>query len=130
MKPYGVIIRRKELLSKKTLDKQVKTIHKRLKKNKNKVITYYTHERDPLNSKYHTHLCIYTEEDKKRLKDVFSRFIGSEEWVKNYKSYKGLDAHGKWGEIHIHEMYDDDDGVEWYAYLNYIDKRNTARILI
>ena len=124
MVPYGITIRRKELLSKKVLNKQILTIHKRLKKNKNKVITYYKHERDQVNTKLHSHLCILTE-DKERLKDILSRFIGSEEWLDNNNSYKGLDANGKWGEIHLHEMYD--DGV---GFINYIDKYETARVLV
>lgn len=133
MNKYGITIRRKELFSKSRLDQHIKKIHKRIKNSGSKTITYYTHEMDRINTKYHSHLFIYTEADKDVIKPILERFIGCDKWIRNYKSYHGEDTYGKYGEIHLHEMYDyddEDDGVSYYNYVNYLDKKNTARILV
>ena len=66
LKTIGVMMRKwnitdngdKQNLSKRNLDKQIRTLHKKMKKD-NLVYTEYSIERDSYNKGYHTHLIIH-----------------------------------------------------------------------
>jgi len=87
MKTIGIMFRKINKIGKKTitnpnkenLQKQIKTLHRKLKK-KDKIITYYSVESDTnKGGKYHTHLVIKYN-DEKNLYNELSRFIGGTNW--------------------------------------------------
>lgn len=116
------MIRRKNRTNKKLLDKEILTLHKKLKK-KDSVTTYFSTEKDPQKGKYHTHLLIqYNDGDN--LYNQLNRFIGGNTWV-NEK--KGLDEvkinDGKWGEVHTHNIYDEN------RFIGYMNKHELTKTL-
>ena len=103
MKSVGIMIRRRNRTNKKILDKEITTLHSKLKK-RDTIITHYTTEKDYSKGNYHTHLIIEYNNDE-NLNNQLNNFIGGNTWEVN-KS--GLDEvrinQGKWGEIHTHQM--------------------------
>lgn len=122
MKTIGVMIRRRSRTNKKLLDKQILTLHKKLKKNDN-IITHYSTEKDYLKGNYHSHLLIQYNNDK-NLYNELNRFIGGNVWNKDYE---GLDEvkinNGKWGEIHTHQIWDE------VGFKGYMNKHELTKIL-
>lgn len=122
MKSIGIMIRRRSRTNKKLLDKQILTLHKKLKKNDN-IITHYSTEKDYLKGNYHSHLLIQYNNDK-NLHNELNRFIGGNVWDKDYE---GLDEvkinNGKWGEIHTHNIWDE------VGFKGYINKNELTKIL-
>lgn len=122
MKSIGIMIRRRSRTNKKLLDKQILTLHKKLKKNDN-IITHYSTEKDYLKGRYHSHLLIQYNNDK-NLYNELNRFIGGNVWNKDYE---GLDEvkinNGKWGEIHTHNIWDE------VGFKGYINKNELTKIL-
>ncbi|MDG1930626.1 MAG: hypothetical protein P8I58_04815 [Flavobacteriaceae bacterium] len=122
MKSIGIMIRRRSRTNKKLLDKQILTLHKKLKKNDN-IITHYSTEKDYLKGNYHSHLLIQYNNDK-NLYNELNRFIGGNVWNKDYE---GLDEvkinNGKWGEIHTHNIWDE------VGFKGYINKNELTKIL-
>jgi hypothetical protein len=114
MKEIGIMIRRKKRTNKKLLEKEVLTLHRKLKKNDD-IITHFTTEKDYSKGNYHTHLIIKHNDDK-NLYNQLNNFIGGNIWEVD-KS--GLDEvkinNGKWGEIHTHNLYNE---VGFMGYMN------------
>ena len=112
MKTLGVMIRRKNRTSRKLLNKEILTLHRRLKK-KDELITHYSTEKDFNRNTYHSHL-LFEFEDDTNLISHLNRFIGGDMWE---KKIKGIDTihinNGKWGEIHTHIIYDK-EGFQQY----------------
>ncbi|MBW8244860.1 hypothetical protein K1F50_18780 [Muricauda oceani] len=99
------------------LKKQVKTLHRKLKK-KDDITTYYVIESDTnKGGKYHTHLLIKYN-NQENLYNGLSRFIGGTTWEE--KDW-GLDTlktcKGTFGEVDVHPIHDE---VE---FMRYMDKK-------
>ena len=60
--------------TKKQLTKQIKTLHKKLKKEDN-IYTEFTIEKDKYENKYHTHLIIHYEKDERVIYERLSHFV-------------------------------------------------------
>jgi hypothetical protein len=110
--------------SSKNLNKQIKTLHNKLKKNDKDITTTYVIEKDDYIGKFHTHLLInYT--DKENLYNQLSRFIGGNSWK---EKKDGLDTiyscNGKYGEVDTHFIYNEVD------FLNYMNKREQTETLV
>ena len=114
MKLLGIMIRRRKRTNKKILDKEITTLHSKLKK-RDTVITHYSTEKDYTKGNYHTHLMIEHNDDM-NLYNQLNNFIGGNIW-ESEKS--GLDEvkinNGKWGEIHTHNIWDE---VGFKGYMN------------
>ena len=114
MKLLGIMIRRRKRTNKKILDKEIITLHSKLKKN-DTIITHYTTEKDYTKRNYHTHLIIEHNDDK-NLYNQLNHFIGGNCWESDES---GLDEikinNGKWGEIHTHHIWDE---LRFKGYMN------------
>jgi len=125
MKTIGIMFRKINKIGEKTitnpnkenLQKQIKTLHRKLKK-KDKIITYYSVESDTnKGGKYHTHLLIKYN-DEKNLYNELSRFIGGTNWKDTYNGFDPLKScKGIYGEIDTHFIYDE------VGFLNYMEKK-------
>jgi len=109
--------------SSKNLNKQIKTLHNKLKKKDKDITTTYVIEKDDNKGKFHTHLLInYT--DKENLYNQLSRFVGGNNWK---EKKDGLDTiyscNGKYGEVDTHFIYNEVD------FLNYMNKREQTETL-
>ncbi|WP_289063833.1 hypothetical protein [uncultured Zobellia sp.] len=125
MKTIGIMIRKvnktgREIITnpdREELKKQIKTFHRKLKKN-DKVITYFSIESDTnRGGKYHSHLLIrYNNEIN--LYNGLSRFIGGNFWEERKN---GLDpiksCKGRYGEVDTHFIYDE-NGFKSYMNKN------------
>ena len=78
MKSVGIMIRRRNRTNKKLLDKEIITLHSKLKKN-DTIITHYTTEKDYTKGNYHTHLIIQHNDDE-NLYNQLNNFIGGNTW--------------------------------------------------
>ena len=112
----NIIKNKKCNLNKRSLDKQMITLHKKLQKEDSQLITKYAIHRDDSKSKYHIHLVInYT--DLSNLLNQLSKHIGGD----NLWTYKGNDnnglpikiCRGKYGEINMH-IVDYEEGFDGY----------------
>ena len=114
MKSIGIMIRRRKRTNKKILDKEILTLHRKLKK-RDTVITHYSTEKDYTKGNYHTHLMIEHNDDK-NLYNQLNNFIGGNCWE---SENSGLDEikinNGKWGEIHTHNIWDE---LRFKGYMN------------
>jgi hypothetical protein len=133
MNSLGVTIRkisiskggRKENISSKDYNKQILTLHRKLKKIDKKMTTSYVVERDNRHKrKFHMHLLInYT--DKTNLYNQLSRFIGGNIWKERKE---GLDTiygcNGKYGEVDTHCIYNE------IGFINYMNKDGLTKTLI
>ena len=131
LKTIGVMVRKwnitdngdKQNPSKRNLDKQIRTLHKKMKKD-NLVYTEYSIERNKDNIGYHTHLLIHFE-DREKVNQILYNFIGGKEWsIREI----GLDTFnnisGKYGVIHTEQiMYEN-------QFRRYINKTNQSKTLI
>ncbi|MGM1056319.1 MAG: hypothetical protein ACQEWG_10590 [Bacteroidota bacterium] len=125
MKELGVMIRKINITGRKKITspsieeliKQVKTLHRKIKKNDH-ITTYYSIESDTNKGKYHTHLLIRYN-DEKNLYEQLSRFIGGNTWEERVN---GLDpiksCKGKYGEVDTHFIYNET------GFLNYMEKKS------
>ena len=96
--------------SRKNLNKQIHTLHRKLKKT-DKVITSYSVEKDKGKNQYHIHSLIYYE-DEEKLKDRLGTFIGGE--IVERKN--GFDSYlGKYGTIWLERVNNETD---IYRYIN------------
>ena len=125
MKSIGVMFRKIDKTAnnritnpnKEQLKKQVKTLHRKLKK-KDAIITHYVIESDTnKGGKYHTHLLIkYNNDDN--LYNGLSRFIGGTTWeqkdwgLDTLKTCKGI-----YGEVDTHHIYDE------LEFMRYMEKK-------
>lgn len=131
LKTIGVMVRKwnitnkgdKQNPSKKNLDKQIRTLHKKMKKD-NLVYTEYSIEKDRYDNKYHTHLIIH-HKDIDKVNQMLSHFVGGNEWKKREI---GLDTfnevNGKYGMIHTEQIMNENQ------FRRYINKINQSKTLI
>ena len=114
MKSVGVLIRRKERTNKKRLNKEIITLHSKLKKNDN-IITHFSTEKDYSKGRYHSHLIIQYNDDE-NLYNQLNNFIGGNVWnTKNDGLEEVKINNGKWGEIHTHNLWDE---IGFRGYMN------------
>lgn len=114
MKSVGVLIRRKERTNKKRLNKEIITLHSKLKKNDN-IITHFSTEKDYSKGRYHSHLIIQYNDDE-NLFNQLNNFIGGNIWnTKNDGLEEVKINNGKWGEIHTHNLWDE---IGFKGYMN------------
>jgi len=122
MNSIGIMIRRRNRTNKKLLNKEIITLHSKLKKG-DTITTHYTTEKDFTKGNYHTHLIIQYNDDK-NLYNQLNHFIGGNTREVN-KS--GLDEvkinNGKWGEIHIHPLWNED------GFRGYMNKHELTKTL-
>lgn len=129
MKQIGVMIRKWDYYNKKSinpsrknLDKQILTLHKKIQK-KDKIHTEYSIEKDTDKRKYHTHLIIHYN-DKQNLYNELSRFIGGTEWKKRESGLDTFDeCSGTYGLIHTESIHDEQ------KYRDYINKNQSIKSL-
>jgi len=131
MKKLGLMIRKFDKTdngkychpSRRNLNKQILTLHKRIKK-KDKVYTEYSIEKDTSEGKYHTHLIIHYN-NKENLHNQLSRFIGGYGWkVKVNGAEVFNECNGKWGSVHTHPI------ISERNYRWYINKDEPSKTLI
>ena len=114
MKSVGVLIRRKIRTNKKLLNKEITTLHSKLKKNDD-IITHFSTEKDNSKGRYHSHLIIQYNDDK-NLYNQLNNFIGGNVWnTKNDGLEEVKINNGKWGEIHTHNLWDE---IGFKGYMN------------
>lgn len=124
MKTIGVMFRKINRTGKtsitnpnrENLQKQIKTLHRKLKKD-DEITTYYSIESDTRKGgKYHTHLLIKYN-DEKNLYNQLSRFIGGNNWEDQYNGFDPIKrCNGLFGEVDTHFIYDED------GFKNYMNK--------
>ena len=132
MNSLGVTIRkisiskrgRKENISSKDYNKQILTLHRKLKKIDKKMTTSYVVERDNHKNKFHMHLLInYT--DKTNLYNQLSRFIGGNTWKERKEGLGTIyGCNGKYGEVDTHYIYNE------IGFINYMNKDEQSKTLI
>jgi hypothetical protein len=110
--------------TKKQLTKQIKTLHKKLKKEDN-IYTEFTIEKDKYENKYHTHLIIHYEKDERVIYERLSHFVSGNNWKKRsigLESYN--ECNGKYGLIHTQPI----NNIKYYRW--YINKFGDLQTLI
>jgi hypothetical protein len=131
LKTIGVMVRKwnitnkgdKQNPSKKNLDKQIRTLHKKMKK-ESKVYTEYSIEKDKYDNKYHTHLIIH-HKDIDKVNQMLSQFVGGNEWTKREIGLDTFnDLTGKYGHIMTEQIMNENQ------FRRYINKRNQSTTLI
>ena len=106
------------------LHKQIKTLHKKLKKKDKDIITNYVIEKDTQKGKYHSHLLIQYN-DKDNLYNQLSRFIGGNVWDERKEGFDTIySCNGKYGEIDTHYIYDE------VGFFDYMNKKEISEVLI
>lgn len=132
MQTLGVLIRKWEKdtngtyknISKDNLNKQIHTLHKKLKK-EDCIYTEFSIEKDKHSNIYHTHLIIHHNDIEGCIQNRLSQFIGGNEWKK--KSV-GLDIYnecnGSYGLINTQPIQNID------LYREYINKYGELKTLI
>ena len=131
LKTIGVMVRKhnineigeKQNPSKRNLDKQIRTLHKKLKKG-NSVYTEYSIEKNSDNIGYHTHLIIHFK-DRDKVNEILYNFIGGKEWsIREIGLNTFNNITGKYGVIHTEEIFNEN------KFRRYINKRNQSKTLI
>ena len=113
-KSVGIMIRRNNRTNKKLLNKEIITLHSKLKKNDD-IITHYSTERDYSKGRYHSHLIIQYNDDK-NLYNQLNKFIGGNGWIEENDGLEEVKINnGKWGEIHTHHIWDE---IGFNRYMN------------
>ena len=103
--------------SKTNLNKQVHTLHRKLKK-KDKVYTSYSIERDKGKQQYHIHTLFYYT-DKENLHEQLQKYIGGEITERKW----GFDSTmGKYGTIWLEQVNNEND---IYRYINKYEMSKT-----
>ena len=132
MKSIGIVIRKWEKdasggyknVSKKNLNQQIHTLHKKLKK-EDAIYMEFSIEKDKHSNIYHSHLIIHHNNNEESIRRSLSKFIGGEEW-KDRKD--GIDIYkecnGKFGLVHTQPIQNID------LYRNYINKYGELKTLI
>jgi hypothetical protein len=113
-KQIGVMIRRRERTNPNRLEKEIKTLHKKISKNDD-IRTYHSLGRDTNKSGFHSHLFIEYNDDK-NLSNELNKFVGGNGWNTEQQHLRELKTtNGKWGEIHTHNIYNKED---FFDYMN------------
>lgn len=133
MNTIGIMIRKKDygdngkiqFLSRKNLNKQINTLHKKLKKKDKDLTTTYVIEKDKNHrGKFHTHLLIHFT-DEKNIYNQLSRFIGGNSWEERKEGFdKIYGCFGKYGEVDTHYIYDETE------FKNYMNKTELTETLV
>jgi len=122
MNSIGIMIRRRNRTNKKLLDKEIITLHSKLKK-RDTITTHYTTEKDYTKGNYHTHLIIQYNDDK-NLYNQLNHFIGGNTWeVDKSGSDEVKINNGKWGEIHTHPLWNEN------GFRGYMNKHELTKTL-
>ena len=109
--------------SKKVLEKQILTLHRKLKKS-DEVFTEFSVEKEPNGYGYHTHLKVQCN-DELNLRNELLNFIGGNRWKKEVRGFNVIDScYGKYGEIQLHSI----DNPTKYS--RYINKQTLSKQLI
>ena len=100
--------------SKSNIEKQILTLHRKLKKN-DEVFTEYSVEKEPNGYGYHTHLKVQYN-DELNLRNELLNFIGGSRWEKEIKGYNVIDScYGEYGEVQLHNI---DNPIQYSRYIN------------
>jgi hypothetical protein len=129
--PFAIMIRKWDVEKGKhirpnpeNLDKQMKTLHRKMKKAGGCSVTYYSIEKDSGIDRHHIHLLVFTL-DVVKVKDVLMRYINGSEWVEIMIALELYDeCKGTFGLVHINRVRDLID------YTNYISKAGEYNILV
>ena len=101
-------------LSKSNIEKQILTLHRKLKKS-DEVFTEFSVEKEPNGRGYHTHLKVQYN-DELNLRNELLKFIGGNRWKKEIKGYNVIDScYGKFGEVQLHHI---DNPTKFSRYIN------------
>lgn len=127
---YTILIRKWDIVNgkhiapnAKNIDKQIKTLHRKMKRCDSSIITYYTIEKDIDRNTYHTHLLIYTDAIK-LVKEILKRYIAADEWIERNTGDRVFDElNSKFGLIHLEKLIDN------IKYMRYISKYSEYNIL-
>ncbi|MDX8341210.1 hypothetical protein SLH46_18570 [Draconibacterium sp. IB214405] len=131
MNRIGVLIRKwnygfngkKHNPSRKNLNKQILTLHRKLKK-KDNIYTEYSIEKDPDTSRYHVHLIIHYNYEN-NLNNRLSNFIGGTEWrIRTNTKGSFNECNGKYGFVHTDNLRDE------LKYREYINKYELSTTLV
>jgi hypothetical protein len=130
-KLYTILIRKWDIVngahispSRKNLVKQMKTLHRKMKKVDSSIITYYSIEKDDGINRRHIHLLVYTS-DIVLIKAVLMKYIKGSKWALRDIGDRDVDeCNSKFGFAHIEKVIDIRD------YANYISQINEYDILI
>ena len=129
LKTIGVMVRKwnitdngdKQNPSKRNLDKQIRTLHKKMKKD-NLVYTEYSIEKDRYDNKYHTHLIIH-HKDIDKVNQMLYKFIGGKECsireigLNTFNDFSGIYGHYMTEQIR--------DENQFRKYINEINQSTT-----
>ena len=129
--PFAIMIRKWDMVKGKhirpnteNLDKQMKTLHRKMKKAGGCSVTYYSIDKDDGIERHHIHLLVFTI-DIERIKDVLMKYINGNEWVEIVRALEVYDeCKGTFGLININRCRDIID------YTNYISKSGEYNILV
>jgi hypothetical protein len=128
---YTIMIRKWDIVNgsrvspyRKNLVKQMKTLHKKMKKVEDSIITYYSIEKDNGLNRRHIHLMVYTS-DRVLIKEVLMKYIKGQKWADRDTGLRIVDeCIGKFGIVHLEKVIDMRD------YANYISKMVEYDILV
>lgn len=102
--------------SKLSLEYQMKTLHKKIKREDETLSTSYSIEKDETGTGYHIHL-IFRYTDFENLRNKIKKYIGGSNWTKDTTSTKNYLCIGNFGIAYQHLVYSDN-------FLPYMDKYN------
>lgn len=107
----------------RNLNKQIKTLHKKIKKN-DPIYTEYSIEKDRNENKFHIHMIVnYTNEEN--LNETLLSYIGGRDWkIREVGLNTFNECNGKFGLIHTEEI------IDIKKYRDYINKINPSTSLI
>ena len=132
MNTKAIMFRKKNVLkngarvdpSRKQLEKQVTTLHKKLKKNDEGFYTEFVIERDGHHDKYHTHMIVHYN-DEANLRNQLKRFIGGSRWGKRMCDWGRVNyCYGKFGEVDLVPIYNES------RFRRYLNKKRPTRTLV
>ena len=100
--------------SKSNIEKQILTLHRKLKKS-DEVFTEYSVEKEPNGKGYHSHLKVQYN-DENNLRERLQNFVGGNDWNKEIKGLELIEScNGKYGEVQLHNI---DNPTEYSRYIN------------
>lgn len=110
--------------NRKELHKQVLTLHKKMKKGDNGLVTEYSIESDGYRNRYHTHMMVHYS-DKQNLFNSLQKFVKGTTWDMKYVGLDQIECcYGEYGEVDINYIYDQK------GYRDYLNKDQSVKTLI
>ena len=107
----------------KNLNKQIKTLHKKIKKN-DSIYTEYSIEKDRNENKFHIHMIVYYTNEE-NLNETLLSYIGGRDWkIREVGLNTFSECNGKFGLINTEEI------IDIKKYRDYINKINPSTSLI